>query len=144
MSPLTVTELAAWTGFLRLHQRLARELDAELEQAHGLSLGDYDVLTQLESADGHRLRMADLADAVLLTRSGLTRLVDRLQHRGLVERVKCSSDQRGMHAQLTEEGLARLHAARPTHLAGVRRGFLDELSQDETRALADLWARLGA
>ena len=88
------------------------------------------------------LRMSQLAEAVLLTRSGLTRLVDRLERRGLVERRKCPSDARGFLAVLTEEGLRRLEEARPTHLAGVRRLFLDLLEPDELERLAAIWERI--
>ncbi len=88
------------------------------------------------------LRMAELAEAVLLTRSGLTRLVDRLERRGFVERRKCPSDARGFLAVITEEGLRRFEAARPTHLAGVRRLFLDPLGPDELERLGAIWERV--
>lgn len=141
---LNGVELEAWAGLLEIHQRLAHELDADLEQAHGISLGDYDVLVQLRDApDGH-LRMTELADAVLITRSGLTRLVDRLERRGLVERVRCPSDGRGLWAGLTEAGRERLAEARVTHLAGVRRRFLDPLPAGDIERLSRIWARLGA
>src|SRR6266436_1240643 len=118
-------ELEAWVGLLQTHRRLVHELDSELEQAHGLTLAEYEVLLHLAQAPDQRLRMSELAQAVLLTRSGLTRLVDRLERRGLVERARCPSDLRGLHAVLTEEGLECLREAAPTHLAGVRRLFLD-------------------
>lgn len=143
-SSLTAAELAAWAGLLETHQRLARELDAELEQAHGLSLGDYDVLIQLADAPEGHLRMTELAEAVLITRSGLTRLVDRLERRGLVERVRCPSDGRGLWAALTDAGRARLREARSTHLAGVRRRFLEPLAGEDIEQLAAIWSRLGA
>ncbi len=88
------------------------------------------------------LRMSELAEAVLLTRSGLTRLVDRLERRGLVERRKCPSDARGFLAVLTDEGLRRFEEARPTHLAGVRRLFLDLLEPEELERLAAIWDRV--
>lgn len=135
-------ELSAWGGFLRMHARLIAELDRELEDGHGLPLTSYDVLVQLSDAPDRCLRMADLADAVLLSRSGLTRLVDRLEREGLVQRRRCPSDARGTLAVLTQAGLRRLRAAAPTHLEGVRRRFLDELSPAEQRRLADLWTRL--
>lgn len=139
---LTTTELAAWTGLLRTHQRLTRELDAELEREHGLSLADYDVLVTLAGAPQRRLRMAELADAVLLTRSGLTRMVDRLERRGLVERRRCPDDARGLEATLTPAGAARLAAARPTHLDGVRRRFLDRLAAADVERLGGLFGLL--
>src|ERR671914_607644 len=86
---LTDVELAAWRGMLRVHSALVRELDAELEVAHGLPLTHYDVLIYLRAAPGRRLRMAELADSVLLSRSGVTRLVDRLEREGLIVRDAC-------------------------------------------------------
>ncbi len=142
-SRLTGEELAAWAGFLRTYARVIAELDGELEQSHDLPLTSYDVLVQLSDAPDHRLRMADLANAVLLSRSGLTRLVDRLEREGLVERCRCPNDARGTLALLTEAGAARLREAAPTHLAGVRRLFLDRLSAEEQRQLDELWTRLG-
>ncbi len=88
------------------------------------------------------LRMSQLAEAVLVTRSGLTRLVDRLERRGLVERRKCPSDARGFLARLTHEGSRRFEEARPTHLAGVRRLFLDLLEPRERECLAGIWERV--
>jgi DNA-binding MarR family transcriptional regulator len=135
-------DAAAWSGLLRTRERLMHELDRELEQAHGLSLAEYDVLVQLEAAGERGLRMAELADAVLLTRSGLTRLVDRLEQQDLVQRVRCPSDMRGMHATLTDTGSARLAEAVPTHLDGIRRLFLDPLDAPDLDHLARIWARL--
>jgi DNA-binding MarR family transcriptional regulator len=139
---LAGVELAAWVGFLRTHAELVDELDAELERTHDLTLGDYDVLVTLAGAPGRRLRMADLAEAVLLTRSGLTRLVDRLEERGLVERVRCPGDGRGLNAALTDVGAERLRDATPAHLAGVRHRFLDRLDPEDLTRLADIWRRL--
>jgi DNA-binding MarR family transcriptional regulator len=141
---LSPKELRAWGGFLRAHATLIRELDAELEAEHGLSLTSYDVLVQLELAPDRRLRMRDLADAVLLSRSGLTRLVDRLVREGLIERQTCSADARGSFAVLTERGLRALHAARPTHLAGVHRLFIGRVEDDELARLGDVWDRVVA
>lgn len=135
-------ELLAWRGFLETHTRLVRELDEELRAAHDLPLSTYDVLTTLESAPDRRLRMRDLADAVLLSRSGLTRLVDRLARDGLVEREECADDARGAFALLTDHGLEALRRARPTHQAGVRRRFLDRLEPGEHDALGAIWSRI--
>lgn len=135
-------EIAAWTGFLRVHATLVRELDAELTAGHGLALTSYDVLIQLDMAPGNRLRMSELADAVLLSRSGLTRLVSRLVNAGMVDRVGCKDDQRGAWAVLTGKGAARLAEARETHRAGVRERFLDRFSEDEQRRLGRIWERL--
>jgi len=127
--------LAAWSTFLRAHARVVRELERELQDEQDLALTDYDVLVQLASADDRRLRMSDLADRLLLSRSGATRLVDRLVADGLVERVVCESDRRGQWAALTDAGLDRLRLASPTHLRGVATHFLDRLSADDLAAL---------
>jgi DNA-binding MarR family transcriptional regulator len=119
-----------------------RQLDEELRRSHGLPLSSYDVLVTLESAPARQMRMSELADAVLLSRSGLTRLVERLERDGLLERTDCPSDARGSLAVLTDEGLARLAEARKTHLRGVRERFLDHFSEDELTALGEYWGRL--
>lgn len=139
---LTPRELGAWAGLLRTHAALTRALDADLEAAHGLPLTSFEVLMYLEAADDHRLRMSDLADRVLLSRSGLTRLVDRLVAQGLIERASCASDARCSYAVLTAAGTERLSDARATHIAGVRERFLARLSEDEQDALARVWERL--
>src|SRR5918998_2023510 len=136
---LSDLELAAWRGFLRTHAELFKALDAELDAAHRLPLTTYDVLVALYHAPGRRLRMAELASQTFLSRSGVTRLVDRLERDGLLRRDQCSSDARGCFAVLTPEGEEILRAARPTHLQGVRRLFLDRLSHDDLRALARAW-----
>lgn len=135
-------ELGAWRGFLRAHAALVKELDAQLVAAHGLPLTSYEVLLALEDAPGMRLRMSELADSVLLSRSGITRLVDRLEEEGLLERVSCPTDRRGLHAALTPKGLERLREARTTHLAGVSSLFLSKLSDAELDLLCELWERL--
>src|ERR687895_2368128 len=139
---LTGTELGAWRGMLRVHAALVRELDAELDAAHDLPLSSYDVLIYLRAAPDKRLRMAELADSVLLSRSGVTRLVDRLEREGLIERDSCTSDGRGCYAVLTDRGEALLARARRTHLDGVRERFLRHFSRDELRGLAGYWERV--
>lgn len=137
-------ELAAWRGLLRVHASLTKSLDAELARVHGLPLSSYEVLLFLaDSADG-RLRMAELAERVLLSRSGLTRMVDRLERDGLLRREPCEQDQRGYYAAITERGRKLFGEARRTHLAGVRRHFLERFSRKELRELSRLWERLGA
>ena len=96
--------MASWRNFLHAHARLTRRLDEELRAAHGLSLAEYDALVQLASAPSRRLRMNVLADRVLLSRSGITRLVDRLEADGMVERSTCVTDARGAEAVLTRSG----------------------------------------
>ena len=135
-------ELRAWRGMLRAHAALTKALDAQLEAEHGLPLSSYEVLMYLNDAEGRRMRMSDLATTVILSRSGLTRLVDRLEREGLLERQSCSSDARGAFASLTEAGHRQLHAARATHLAGVRTLFLDHFAEAELDALAGAWERV--
>jgi DNA-binding MarR family transcriptional regulator len=139
---LSSPELAAWRGFLRAHAALVKHLDAELDAAHGLPLSSYEVLITLAEAPEHKLRMADLADRTLLSRSGMTRLVDRLQREGLLERTRCECDARGAFAELTAKGLETLARVRPAHLAGVRERFVSKLSEDEMRMLSEIWERL--
>ena len=139
---LAPAELAAWRGFLRVHSALMRVIDAEMHARHGLSLSSYEVLLFLADSQEGRLRMSDLADSVLLSRSGLTRLVDRLEREGLIERVECSEDARGLYARITDEGRRVFDAARRTHLDGVRRLFLSHFSPEEQRLLGRLFARL--
>jgi len=136
--------LAAWRTFLRAHARVVRHLEQELQADQGLALTDYDVLVQLSAADERRLRMSELADRLLLSRSGVTRLVDRLAADGLVERVVCESDRRGQWASLTDAGRERLRRASPTHLDGVARHFLDRFDADELPALERMLERVVA
>lgn len=139
---LCPAELGAWRGLLRVHANVLKELDAELEAAHGLPLTSYEVLIQLVEAPEHRMRMCDLADSVLLSRSGMSRLVDRLERDGLIERCACAHDARGAFACITGAGVELLEQARPTHVAGIRRRFLAQFSEEELRLLGTFWDRL--
>src|SRR5690242_9620527 len=139
---LAPAELGAWRGLLRVHSALVKALDAELLATHGLPLTSYEVLINLQAAPGRRRRMAELADGVLLSRSGMTRLVDRLERDGLLERDACTDDGRGTYAVLTEKGEALLAEARRTHLDGVRERFLRHFEPDDLRTLATLWDRV--
>lgn len=139
---LDTRELRAWRGMLQVHAAVTHELDAQLHREHGLSLSAYEVLMFLADVDGRRLRMAEIADRVLLSRSGLTRLVDRLVTLGFVVRNACADDGRGSYAELTPAGAAKLEAARRTHLDGVRAFFLDRLSTEDQVALGDAWDRV--
>jgi DNA-binding MarR family transcriptional regulator len=134
--------IGAWRNFLVAHARITRRLDDELQAAHGLSLAEYDALLQIATAPGRRVRMNVLAERVILSRSGITRLVDRLEAQGSVERLACKTDARGQEAVLTEIGLQRLRAAAGTHLDGVRRYFLDRLDDSERAALEATLARV--
>ncbi len=139
---LSTSELTAWRTFLRAHATILRRLEAELIAEHDLPLATYDVLVQLSEAPDQRLRMTELADRVLLSRSGLTRLADRLERDGLLERQACPSDARGTHAVLTDAGLARLRAAWPTHLRGVAEHVTGRLTAEEVGQLSGLLAKL--
>src|SRR5262249_42643237 len=134
--------LCAWRGLLRTHATLTKALDARLEAAHGLSLSTYEVLASLQDTERHRMRMCDLASTAMLSRSGLSRLADRLERDGLIARASCHDDARGAYAVLTEAGAAKLSEARATHLEAVREHFLGRLSDDELDALAAAWGRL--
>jgi DNA-binding MarR family transcriptional regulator len=139
---LTTGELRAWRGLLRAHACLAKRLDADLEHAHGLPMTSYEVLHHLGDASGGRMRMCDLAEQAQLSRSGLTRLVDRLEREELLERCSCEHDARGSYACLTEGGRERLEEARGTHLAVIREHFFSRFSEAELSALADMWERI--
>jgi DNA-binding MarR family transcriptional regulator len=139
---LTLGELRAWRGLLRAHSCLAKRLDAELDSSHRLPMTSYEVLGHLEEAPRGRMRMCDLAEQAQLSRSGLTRLVDRLERDGLLERCSCSHDARGAYACLTDVGRERLEEARGTHLAVIRTHFLSRFSEDELTLLADMWERI--
>ncbi|MDQ1713957.1 MAG: hypothetical protein QOE45_3407 [Frankiaceae bacterium] len=139
---LTHVELEAWRSFLRTHAKVTRILDAELSAECDLPLGSYEVLLFLNEAPDRRLRMTDLADRAVLSRSGLTRLVDRLERDGLIRRESCPSDARGTNAVLTDEGYDRLRAAAPVHLRGVREHLLDLLDENETAVIASALGRI--
>jgi DNA-binding MarR family transcriptional regulator len=141
-SGLTVSESGAWRGLLRTHAGLVKALDAELEAAHGLGLSSYEVLLRLEGSAGRRLRMCELAEAAVLSRSGLTRLVDRLERDGFVARDSCVDDARGSFAVLTEAGAKTVRDARATYIEGVRRHFLARFSAAELEGLRAFWDRL--
>ena len=116
-----------WRRFVETHAAIVRRLDDDLRAQSGLSLSSFEVLYELVRAPGNRLRMAELADRLLFTRSGVTRLVDRLERDGLVERNDCAHDGRGVYAILTERGFETFEAAAAPHVDGVRSLFLDRL-----------------
>jgi DNA-binding MarR family transcriptional regulator len=134
--------LEAWRSYLQSHASIVRELDAELLTAHDLTTRDYEVLLYLSQADDRRLPMSALAESTMLTRSGITRLVDGLVERGLIERVSCPNDARVSYARLTEPGHEKLRSAGCTHIASIRRLFLENFSPDEVELLASLLGRL--
>jgi DNA-binding MarR family transcriptional regulator len=134
--------LEAWRSYLQSHASILRELDAELVAEHGLTSRDYEVLLYLAQADGQRLPMSALAERTMLTRSGITRLIDGLVSCGLIERVSCATDARISYAQLTDAGFGKLRDAGYTHVTGIRRLFLEHFSAEEIDTLAALLSRL--
>ena len=136
-----ITE-AAWIRFLRAHAAVTRELSARLENAHGLTLSDFDVLVQLLHAEGNRLRRVDLARTVLLTASGITRLLDGLERAGWVEKQHCASDARVTYAALTQAGIEKIASARSSHHADIEELFGSRFNEDEKATLDELLARL--
>jgi DNA-binding MarR family transcriptional regulator len=132
---------AAWIGLLATHRRLTRELDAELESAHGLTLSGLELLARLAGAADRRLRLTALAGEAGLSLSRVSRIVDALEERRLVERQPCPADARAINAQLTPAGLELAQAAQSTHLAAVRERFFDRLSTLEIETLAEIFPR---
>lgn len=133
--------LAVWAGFLRAHSALTTKLERDLVTERNLPLAWFEVLLHIDSA-GEPLRMQELGRAVMLSKSGLTRLVDRMETAGLVERTSCPTDRRGVHVAVTAAGMAALAAARPVHLRGVAEHFTDRLDGDDLHALAQILAKL--
>ena len=142
MATAIPTRLEAWVSFLRSHAAITRELSAQLQREHGLTLNDYEVLLLLSHADGRRLRRVDLAERTVLTASGITRLLDGLERAGYVEKERCSTDLRVSYAKLTDAGHARLREASVTHLRGVEELFAGRYSGSELETLAQLLSRL--
>ncbi|HEY9375684.1 MAG TPA: MarR family transcriptional regulator [Jiangellaceae bacterium] len=128
--------------FLRAHAQIVRRLEADLMDRHGLPLAWYDVLARLVEADGHRLRMSELADRVMLSPSGLTRLVGRMIEAGLVSREPSEIDARGFYAVLTDEGYERLRSATGTHLRGILDYVLSRYTDEELDEIASYLSRL--
>lgn len=135
--------MRAFAALLRAHALTTRTLNAQLAADHGLTLNDYEVLLRLARAPDRRMRRVDLAEQVLLTASGITRLLDGLEAAGLVERGTCASDRRVVYAVLSEEGLARLRAAAQSHLGQVEEFLANRFDADALETLALLLGRLG-
>jgi DNA-binding MarR family transcriptional regulator len=138
---LSEEQLDAWKAFIRAQAEVLHTLSRELEADQGLPLTYYDVLAQLSFAGG-RLRMSELADAVVLSRSGVTRLVDRMERDGLVRREACPEDRRSMYAALTPKGKRALEQARPVHFQGIAEHFARHLSDDEAKTLTAALGRM--
>ena len=134
---LTPPEAVAWSAFLKVHVALARGLDADLRAEHGLPLADFEILSLLNRESCQPVRMAALADSALLSPSGLSRAIERLEARNLVRRDRCPDDRRGTLALLTETGARLVEAASVTHASAIRRRFLDRLSPEQLSTLAE-------
>jgi len=141
-SSLEGVALEAWRSYLQSHATIVRLLDAELISEHGITTRDYEVLLYLAQSPDRRLPMSALAESTMLTRSGITRLVDGLVAGGFIERVSCPNDARVSYAQLTDEGFEKLRDAGCTHVGSIRRLFLEHFDVDETGQLAALLGRL--
>ena len=136
---LTLVELRAWRGFMRAHRHLMVVMAGHLEAEYQLDMSEYEVLLHLNEHPERRIAMTELADLVLLTPSGVTRLVDRLVKRGYVERRPCPEDARRQHAVLTREGRKMFVKAGRIHLAGIRDLYLSKITDAEQQVLADVW-----
>ncbi|MEP6626044.1 MAG: MarR family transcriptional regulator [Acidimicrobiia bacterium] len=134
---LTPAEMRTWRAMVQLIVELLAEQQEALHDGHGLTEGEYGVLVHLSEAEDHRLRMCDLAQALRLSPSGLTRRIDGLARQGLVAREPSSCDRRAMLAVLTDDGMRKLEAAAPTHVAAVRESFIDHLDSQQLQSLGD-------
>jgi DNA-binding MarR family transcriptional regulator len=141
-SRLEGVALDTWRSYLQSHASILRALDAQLVAEQGMTTRDYEVLLYLAQSPDRRLPMSALAESTMLTRSGITRLVDGLVASGFVERVSCSADARVSYAQLTVAGYDKLREAGCTHVAGIRRLFLEHFSAEDLEQLASLLSRL--
>jgi DNA-binding MarR family transcriptional regulator len=135
-------QFESWIAYLRSHSAITRELSAQLQREHGLTLNDYEVLLHLSHAEGGMMRRVDLAESILLTASGITRLLEGLERSGFVCKETCSSDARVSYAKLTDDGRQKLSDASVTHLRGIDELFLGRYSGSELATLAELLSRL--
>jgi DNA-binding MarR family transcriptional regulator len=144
--PAPTTEIPpavrAWTRLLRAHATTTRELNAQLQAEHGLTVNDYEALYVLSRNDDLRLKPVELAQRLLLTPSGITRLLDGLERSGLVSRAPCPADRRVLYAQLTEAGAARLEAASCSHVGSIRSLFEENMSTEEIDQLVDVLGKV--
>jgi DNA-binding MarR family transcriptional regulator len=140
--PALPPALAAWTGLLRAHAASTRRLNAELQSTHGLTINDYEALYVLAKAEGRRLKRVDLSRRLVLTPSGITRLLEGLEHAGLVQRVACPTDLRVAYAQLTEAGAKKLAEASCGHEGSIRTLMEERLAPEEVEQLAELLGKV--
>ena len=135
-------EMRAWRAYVIASELLRKQLNRELQDRHGLALADYEVLVRLSEQDGGRMRMAHLAGEVASSKSRLSHQIGRMETAGLVQRVECGDDARGVYAEITEAGRARLRETAPTHVAGVRAHLIDLLTTSDQTALAEIFERV--
>lgn len=134
--------LDSWIAYLRSHAAITRQMNSDLLNGHDLTLSDYEVMLRLARSEGYMMRRVDLAGSVLLTASGITRLLDGLERAGYVEKAACDSDARVSYAKLTDAGHAKFKEAAATHLTGVEELFIGRFSEEELETLAELLSRL--
>jgi len=132
----------AWRAYMDGHQRLLAELNRQLQRDSDMSLAEYRILVLLSEAPAHSLRMSDLADGVLSSRSRLTHQIRRMELQGMVRRTSCEDDGRGVRAHLTEDGMRRLREAAPGHVGEVRRDFVDLLTPEELTIIGGVFERI--
>jgi len=141
---LTPDQRQAWTSFLRTASRILTELNTDLERSHGITLSAYDVLVMLSLSGEDGVSIGELSEHLLLSQSGMSRNVERLERDGLVERVAAARDNRRRIARITDAGLAKLAAATPDHLRAVRTLFLDKLTPEQTRVIGEAFGAVQA
>jgi len=142
VSELRGIALEAWINFLRAHAAVTRQFNAELQATHGLTLSDFDVMAQLARAPEYALKRVELSERVLLTPSGITRLLNGLERAGYVDKRECAEDARVTYAVLTDEGQKKFREAARTHRASIRALLTERFEQDELETLASLLGRL--
>lgn len=135
-------EMRAWRAYVIASELLRKQLNRELQEQHGIALADYEVLVRLSECDGGRMRMAQLAGEIASSKSKLSHQIARMESTGLVQRVECGDDARGVFAQITDDGRARLSETAPTHVAGVREHLIDLLGTSDQAALAEIFERV--
>jgi DNA-binding MarR family transcriptional regulator len=135
-------EMRAWRAYVIGSELLRKQLNRELQDRHGMALADYEVLVRLSEQDGGRMRMAHLANEVASSKSRLSHQIGRMETAGLVQRVECGDDARGVFAEITDAGRARLRETAPTHVAGVRAHLVDLLTPSDQVALAEIFERV--
>jgi DNA-binding MarR family transcriptional regulator len=134
--------MRAWRAYVIASELLRKQLNRELQERHGLALADYEVLVRLSEGDGGRMRMAQLAGEVASSKSRLSHQIGRMETAGLVRRVECGDDARGVFAEITDAGRTRLRETAPTHVAGVRTHLIDLLGTSDQTALAEIFERV--